>query len=113
MVPGDGQIIMNGNDDNLRRLIDMGCWTPLQTVGTDDESDVDYSSVGMNEYLAHEDILNGENVAEENIGIIIASGTIQSGSQPPGAIGSDSTAGLLRQARDDESVKARMPASPW
>ena len=75
-------------------------------VGTDEDSDVDYSSIGMNEYLAHEDLLDGEKVAEENIGIIIASGAIQSGSQPPGAIGADSTASLLRRARDDESIRA-------
>jgi protease-4 len=75
-------------------------------VGTADESDADYSAIGMGEYLAHADMLNGETVAEENIGIIIASGVIQSGSQPPGAIGADSTAELLRRARDDESVKA-------
>jgi protease-4 len=75
-------------------------------VGTHEDSDVDYSSIGMNEYLAHEDLLNGEQVAEENIGIVIASGTIQSGSQPPGTIGADSTAGLLRRARNDDSIKA-------
>ncbi len=78
----------------------------ISYVGADEESDVDYSSIGMGEYLSHEDILNGEKVADENIGIIIASGTIQSGTQPPGAIGADSTAQLLRRARDDESVKA-------
>jgi protease-4 len=75
-------------------------------VGTDEDSDADHSSIGMSEYLAHEDMLNGKEVDEENIGIIIASGVIQSGTQPPGAIGADSTASLLRRARDDESVKA-------
>ncbi len=78
----------------------------IEYVGTTDESDVDYSAIGMGEYLGHVDMLNGETVAEENIGIIIASGVIQSGSQPPGAIGADSTAELLRRARDDDSVKA-------
>ena len=75
-------------------------------VGTAEQSDANYSAIGMGEYLAHVDMLNGEKVAEENIGIIIASGVIQSGSQPPGAIGADSTAELLRRARDDDSVKA-------
>jgi protease-4 len=75
-------------------------------VGTDEDSEVNYSSIGMGEYLAHEDMLNGEQPGEENIGIIIASGVIQSGTQPPGTIGADSTASLLRRARDDESVKA-------
>ena len=75
-------------------------------VGSDDDSEANYSSIGMGEYLAHVDLLNGEKVAEQNIGIIIASGTIQSGTQPPGTIGAESTAELLRRARDDESVKA-------
>jgi len=75
-------------------------------VGAEDDSDVNYSAIGMHEYLAHVDLLNGETVAEENVGIIIASGTIQGGAQPPGTIGADSTAELLRRARDDESVKA-------
>ena len=78
----------------------------ISYVGTDEDSEVNYSSIGMNEYLAHEDMLNGEEIGDENIGVIIASGTIQSGTQPPGAIGADSTASLLRRARDDESVKA-------
>jgi len=39
MVPGDGRIITNGNDENLKRLIDMGCWTPVQTFGTNDDTD--------------------------------------------------------------------------
>ena len=39
MVPGDGQIIANGNDENLKKLIKMGCWTPVQTFGTDDDTD--------------------------------------------------------------------------
>ena len=75
-------------------------------VGSDDDSEANYSSIGMGEYLSHVDLLNGEKVAEQNIGIIIASGTIQSGTQPPGTIGAESTAELLRRARDDESVKA-------
>jgi UDP-N-acetylmuramate: L-alanyl-gamma-D-glutamyl-meso-diaminopimelate ligase len=39
MVPGDGGVISNASDENLKRLIDMGCWTPVQTFGTDDDSD--------------------------------------------------------------------------
>ena len=39
MVPGDGQIIANGNDENINKLIEMGCWTPVQTFGTGDNTD--------------------------------------------------------------------------
>ena len=38
-VPGGGRIIRNANDDNLRRLIEMGCWTPIETFGLGDGSD--------------------------------------------------------------------------
>lgn len=39
MVPGDGQIIANGADENLEALIEMGCWTPVQTFSTGDDTD--------------------------------------------------------------------------
>jgi len=39
MVPGDGAIITNGADANLQQLFDMGCWTPVQTFGTRDDTD--------------------------------------------------------------------------
>jgi len=109
VAAADGDLARAAKDNNL--VDELLTRTELRElligyVGTDEDSDVDYSSIGMDEYLSHEDMLNGETVAEENIGIIIASGAIQSGSQPPGAIGADSTAGLLRRARDDESVKA-------
>jgi len=39
MVPGYCQIIVNGDDENLKKLIAAGCWTPVQTFGTDDDTD--------------------------------------------------------------------------
>ena len=39
MVPSDGRIIANGNDENLKTLIEMGCWTPVQTFGTKGDTD--------------------------------------------------------------------------
>ena len=38
--------------------------------------------------------------------MIVASGTILDGTQPPGSIGGDSTSELIRRARADDSVKA-------
>ena len=40
------------------------------------------------------------------IGVVLASGEILDGDQPPGTIGGESTAALLRRARDDEDIKA-------
>ncbi len=38
-VPGSGRIVMNSADDQLRQVIDMGCWTPTETFGSDDGAD--------------------------------------------------------------------------
>jgi UDP-N-acetylmuramate: L-alanyl-gamma-D-glutamyl-meso-diaminopimelate ligase len=38
-VPGGGRIVMNGADDNLARLIEQGCWTPVETFGSSGEAD--------------------------------------------------------------------------
>ena len=38
--------------------------------------------------------------------MIVARGTILDGSHPPGTIGGDSTAALIRKARDDEGIAA-------
>ncbi len=38
-VPGGGRIVMNGADENLKRLVEQGCWTPVETFGTGDDTD--------------------------------------------------------------------------
>jgi UDP-N-acetylmuramate: L-alanyl-gamma-D-glutamyl-meso-diaminopimelate ligase len=38
-VPGDGCIISNGADSNLQKLLEMGCWTQVQTFGTGKTTD--------------------------------------------------------------------------
>jgi protease-4 len=44
--------------------------------------------------------------SDSKVGIVVASGEILDGRQPPGTIGGESTADLLRQARFDNAVKA-------
>ncbi|MCH7821333.1 MAG: UDP-N-acetylmuramate:L-alanyl-gamma-D-glutamyl-meso-diaminopimelate ligase [Proteobacteria bacterium] len=34
-VPGSGRIIMNSLDENLLKVIEMGCWTPVETFALD------------------------------------------------------------------------------
>jgi protease IV len=41
-----------------------------------------------------------------SVSVVVASGLIQDGEQPPGSIGGDSTAALLREVREDDSVHA-------
>lgn len=38
-VPGGGRIISNGADENLQKLLEMGCWTPVETFGTRGKTD--------------------------------------------------------------------------
>jgi UDP-N-acetylmuramate: L-alanyl-gamma-D-glutamyl-meso-diaminopimelate ligase len=34
-VPQNGLIVSNGKEENLKRVIDKGCWTPVELFGTD------------------------------------------------------------------------------
>ena len=38
-VPGAGRVILNSADENLGQLIDQGCWTPVETFSTADDTD--------------------------------------------------------------------------
>jgi UDP-N-acetylmuramate: L-alanyl-gamma-D-glutamyl-meso-diaminopimelate ligase len=38
-VPSSGRIILNEADENLGKVIDMGCWTPVETVGLGGKTD--------------------------------------------------------------------------
>jgi UDP-N-acetylmuramate: L-alanyl-gamma-D-glutamyl-meso-diaminopimelate ligase len=39
-VPGNGMIIVNGQDDNLAEVLSVGCWTPVELFGTGGDWDV-------------------------------------------------------------------------
>jgi len=73
----------------------------------DDEEGRDrYPRIGHQAYL---DLIHEADVrkkAENRVAIVVASGMILDGSQPPGTVGGDSTAELIRRAADDERVKA-------
>jgi len=38
-VPGTGRVILNAADENLAKVIEMGCWTPVESFGLGDSSD--------------------------------------------------------------------------
>lgn len=75
-------------------------------AGTDPKNPDSYRAIGLHEYLAHTRLLTGDKSDEQNVAIIVASGEILTGSQPPGLVGGDSAVSLLRRARNDDSVKA-------
>ena len=78
----------------------------IEYVGADPDMPDTFSSAGMYEYLNQMRMLSGGTVQAENVAVIVASGNILFGNQPPGTIGGDSTADLLRRARNDDTVKA-------
>ncbi len=75
----------------------------------EDESDAGhtYNSTSFEDYLR---IVRAEKEArgagKPKIGVIVASGDILDGSQPPGAVGGETTAELIRAAREDDDVRA-------
>ena len=75
-------------------------------AGEDPDGVEGYQAAELRPYLAQMRMLRGDPSNESNIGVIVASGEIRSGTQPPGTIGGESTAELLRRAREDESVAA-------
>jgi len=75
-------------------------------AGEDSDDETLYASVGMNEYLDQMRLLHGEKPKKQNVAIVVAAGEILDGMQPPGTVGGDSTADLLRKALTDKSVKA-------
>ena len=77
-----------------------------ELVGPNDDKD-SFSGISSDDYLrtARAD-KKVSGLAKQKIGVIVASGEILDGEQPPGTIGGDSTAKLIREARNDKDVKA-------
>jgi len=78
----------------------------IDYVGPDPDNADTYKAADMHDYLAQMRVLSDNKVREKNVAIIVAAGEILFGTQPPGRIGGDSTAELLRRARNDDSVEA-------
>ena len=79
----------------------------LKNLVGEDEDTHSFNSIGMNQYLTAiraKRVLKSKSDAK--VGIVVASGAILDGRQPPGRIGGESTGDLLRQARYDRTVKA-------
>ena len=71
-----------------------------------DDDELEERMISMGNYLFALNSETAEHESEKNVGIIIASGQIQDGNQPPGLIGSDSLISLIKEAQKDESVNA-------
>jgi len=114
-----GQIVpaVRKNAGNLAAIaVDQGLVTELKTRQqveqrlmslTGENDDHTFFGVHFDNYLQVEHPRHALHASShKKIGVVIASGEILDGSQPPGMIGGDSTAELLKQARFDDAVKA-------
>jgi protease IV len=70
-----------------------------------DEKD-GYPSIGHDAYLAAVRARQVPSDHASQVAVVVASGTILDGVQPPGTIGGESTAELIRRATEEETVKA-------
>ncbi len=76
----------------------------IEEAGADDDG-ISYRSVDWRAYLT---VLRSEEALHRaplrNVGVVVAAGEILDGEQPPGTVGGDSLAALLRDARLDDSI---------
>jgi protease IV len=88
----------------------------VDELATKDQADAALIAKGVAEDHSYRKVgfLEYSNVIERQmaldtrpqIGVVVAEGEILGGDQPPGTVGGDSTAQLVRQAREDASIKA-------
>jgi protease-4 len=105
------------NGDAAKLALQRGLVTALKSrrqmadelkslVGEDDDTH-SFNAIAMNQYLTSVRSKRAlKSKSDSKVGIVVASGEILDGHQPPGTIGGESTADLLRQARYDKAVKA-------
>lgn len=72
----------------------------------DDDAEGGFRQIGLDGYLAHADRGLKSIGSLPHLAVVVAEGEISGGEKPPGTIGGISTAALLREARDDDNVKA-------
>ncbi|HYC08432.1 MAG TPA: signal peptide peptidase SppA [Steroidobacteraceae bacterium] len=116
-VDGLAKTVPAASGDAARVALEAGLVTAVKSrleaekrligiVGQDDTSG-SFKAVPAEDYVRYaraQKKLQAD--SKPRIGVIVAEGEILDGDQPPGSIGGDSTARLIRQARLDKDVKA-------
>ncbi|MGN7837090.1 signal peptide peptidase SppA [Stenotrophomonas sp. 22385] len=72
----------------------------------DEDADGGFRSINLDEYLTQLDIRRSPVDSRPQVAVVVASGEIAGGDLPAGRVGGESTSALLREARDDDNVKA-------
>ncbi|MDR7269830.1 protease-4 [Pelomonas saccharophila] len=78
----------------------------LIAKGAKDEESKSFRQVSLSQYMAYVKEAGAPNKLQAGIGIVVAEGEIVDGDAGPGRIGGDSTARLIRKAREDDAIKA-------
>ncbi len=75
-------------------------------IGADKDSD-DFPAIGYEAYLrAVRPAAPAAGAGKDKVAVVVLSGEILDGVQPPGTVGGDSTSALIREANEDDAVKA-------
>ncbi|MCY7355012.1 MAG: signal peptide peptidase SppA [Lysobacter sp.] len=72
----------------------------------DEDAEGGFRHIDLESYLKHVDGAIAAADPRPQVAVVVAEGEITGGEQPPGTVGGESTAALLRAARDDDNVKA-------
>lgn len=107
--------VQAANGDMAKLALEAGLVDGLMTAaefeqmmierGARDDDENTYRQVALRPYLAQQAAKNLMDPRPQ-VAVVVAQGEITYGQQAPGTIGGDSTSALLRQAREDEKVKA-------
>ncbi|HEU4654244.1 MAG TPA: signal peptide peptidase SppA [Steroidobacteraceae bacterium] len=111
-----GAIVKAQNGDTAAAALERGLVTQLKSrrdfeeylqrlVGFDYDNHT-YQHISYHDYLSAARPARAIKPHGDHIGVVVASGEIVDGDQPPGIIGSESAVRLLRQALYDDSIKA-------
>jgi protease-4 len=77
-----------------------------EVVGAAEAGSDTYAAIGHRDYLTAVRAVGFPDVSSRKIGLLVASGTILDGMQPPGTIGGESMARLIRGAGQDPDIRA-------
>ncbi|MCG6921675.1 MAG: signal peptide peptidase SppA [Acidobacteria bacterium] len=77
----------------------------IELVGKDEDGKT-FKQVAWRTYLAARADDRGTKGSGDGVAVVVAVGDVLDGSQPPGRIGGDSTARLIRRARQDDRARA-------
>lgn len=78
----------------------------LIAKGAKDDESKSFRQVSATDYQGYVKDAGAPNKLQPGVGIVVAEGEIVDGDAGPGRIGGDSTARLIRKAREDEAIKA-------